>query len=69
MSKQSEFDEALKLLMEQNKELVFLTGKLSDELKAADKVIKDQRKRISELEQQVRYSVDVMDRNFMCRSM
>lgn len=66
MSKQSEFEEAYKLLLEQNKELVFITGKLSDELKAADKVIKDQRKRISELEQEVRCAVDVIGR---CRSM
>lgn len=69
MSTAAEYEKAIKLLQEQNKELVFITGKLSDELKAADKVIKEQNKRINELEWQIRISPESRPGYPVCRSL
>lgn len=61
-----EYEDEIKLLRNQNAELVFITGKLSDELQEADRLVQEQRKRIAELEQEVKCVLDVVGR---CRSM
>lgn len=45
-----ELEKELSLLREQNKELVFVTGKLASELQDADQTISELRDRINELE-------------------